>query len=532
MIYLKQSAAFKKTFLIIPIFLILGIGLSYFYANQNFFYNFKPYYLKAYAAYFEYASDNIMSVFRRGEFYAGGAGLNEKAQSVPVLVYHGILPKIDESNSEASEGTNVSIDQFKDHMFTLKRAGWNAVSIEDFYLFMQGKKDLPKKSFLLTFDDGRKESYYPADPILSALNFRAVMFAITKFSLLPKSYYYLTTPELKQMISSGRWEIEAHAEGAHEFIPINENGDRSFFLPNRMWLFDQGRLETMDEYKSRIKGDLAAVKEGLKNTLGVDAIAFAFPSGEFGENSENIPGGPEDVILNFSKENFKMTFHQFGLGERFRANYPDPGKDFFTIKRMGVRFEWSGEELVKLLEQGNAKKLPFKDQDFADSGWVSTGWGIIDFMNNTLYMHPKNDGTGVAAVLDGTRHWKNYIFSARVNWPKGKNVYLWARYQDDDNYVACNFSNKLIHIEQTVDGELGVIKGESGNYTFPEGDFTLGILVDGRRAECMIDGKTVLATDFLDSSLSTGGIGVKAWDPILDNSEIIIKEVNVDALAD
>jgi hypothetical protein len=62
------------------------------------------------------------------------------AQSIPVLLYHGILP--------ASTGADVtSIDTFKQQMFALKSAGWQTVSIEDFVAAMKGEKTLPPKSF-------------------------------------------------------------------------------------------------------------------------------------------------------------------------------------------------------------------------------------------------------------------------------------------------------------------------------------------------------------------------------------------------
>ena len=67
---------------------------------------------------------------------------------------------------------------------------------------MKGEKNLPEKSFLLTFDDGRKDSYYPVDPILKALDYRAIMFVISGRSLGDEkevSPFYLSSSELKRM---------------------------------------------------------------------------------------------------------------------------------------------------------------------------------------------------------------------------------------------------------------------------------------------------------------------------------------------
>src|SRR3989339_479020 len=103
--------------------------------------------------------------------------------SIPGLLYHGIIDKPD--------GANILLENFKDQMFALKKAGWQTISIEDFYAFTRGEKQVPDKSFLLTFDDGRKDSYYPVDPILKALDYNAVIFVISKYSLGQSSNYYL-----------------------------------------------------------------------------------------------------------------------------------------------------------------------------------------------------------------------------------------------------------------------------------------------------------------------------------------------------
>jgi len=95
----------------------------------------------------------------------------KKAQSVPVLVYHG-LP---------NEGIGQLPDSvFIEQMKTLKDNGWNTISLEQFSAFIKGQGSLPEKSFLLTFDDGRKDTFYPADPLFRDLGYKAVIFAITK----------------------------------------------------------------------------------------------------------------------------------------------------------------------------------------------------------------------------------------------------------------------------------------------------------------------------------------------------------------
>src|SRR6185369_2283597 len=137
-----------------------------------------------------------------------GTSTDAYAESVPVLLYHGVLGGM--MTDGQGEATNVDLSTFWDQMKTLKMAGWQTITMQDFYDFKKGIKKLPKKSFLLTFDDGRKDSYYPADPLLKALGFHAIMFTIDQYSLEQQSNYYLSKDELTKMSQSSTWEIQSH----------------------------------------------------------------------------------------------------------------------------------------------------------------------------------------------------------------------------------------------------------------------------------------------------------------------------------
>jgi hypothetical protein len=119
---------------------------------------------------------------------------DSNAKGIPVLLYHGI--------KKSSNDYTVSLETFKEQMFALKKEGYQTVGLEEFNDFMKGKRQLPEKSLLLTFDDGRKDSYYPTDPILRSLDYNAVVFVITEH--LDEKYFYLSESELKKMISTVR----------------------------------------------------------------------------------------------------------------------------------------------------------------------------------------------------------------------------------------------------------------------------------------------------------------------------------------
>ncbi len=93
--------------------------------------------------------------------------------SIPVLMYHHILSQ---DSFIAS-----SIDNFEKQMNFLVEKGWNTISSNEFYLYKQGKISLPKKSLLLTFDDGWRDNFIYAYPILRKYKLKATLFIVTQW---------------------------------------------------------------------------------------------------------------------------------------------------------------------------------------------------------------------------------------------------------------------------------------------------------------------------------------------------------------
>ncbi len=93
--------------------------------------------------------------------------------SIPVLMYHHILPK---DGFIAS-----SIKNFDEQMKYLVDDGWNTITSDEFYNYKLGELSLPKKSVLITFDDGWRDNFIYAYPILKKYNLKATLFIITQW---------------------------------------------------------------------------------------------------------------------------------------------------------------------------------------------------------------------------------------------------------------------------------------------------------------------------------------------------------------
>jgi peptidoglycan/xylan/chitin deacetylase (PgdA/CDA1 family) len=102
--------------------------------------------------------------------------------------------------------------EFRQQMEYLK-SNFQVVSLLDFYKLKKTEKDLPNKLAMVTFDDGYKDNYEYAFPILSKFGIKATVFVttgfingdidITKDHIAYRGLNSLTWEQIKQMSKSG-----------------------------------------------------------------------------------------------------------------------------------------------------------------------------------------------------------------------------------------------------------------------------------------------------------------------------------------
>jgi peptidoglycan/xylan/chitin deacetylase (PgdA/CDA1 family) len=504
---------------------VLGAGLYVFNSYQTFLASFRWYYLDAYRIAMGQASEGVeRSAAAAALALTQGKALHyvrdsaAPAQSISVLVYHGVMAETD--------GNNIALKTFTDQLLALKAAGYQTVALDAFARFMHGDQELPDRSFLLTFDDGRKDSYYPVDPLLKALDYEAVMFVITKHALgkgSGASHYYLSERELKQMLKTGRWDIQSHGKDDHDFYAIDAMGTRGHFLSNRLYLPDNQRIETVAEFSQRIVADLETSKRELEAALGRPVISFAYPFGDFDQSSVNFPGA-EPIVTQAARTVYDLTFYQGWPGRGASFQYPDPNA--FMVRRIEVKPSWSGDDLVNVLERGQAKELPYAEDFTEDRGWVQT-WGRLSMTDIALVLSSHATTTGASVFLDGTAHWHNYRFEAVIDWQQGQSLSLLTRFQNSENFVACTFSDGGIRIEERVHGEQRIVATATLEGALEKGTFTPAMSVVGQTITCSIDDVLILSGDGLSPLLQKGGIGFATWDAVPNNSTIRIRTINV-----
>jgi peptidoglycan/xylan/chitin deacetylase (PgdA/CDA1 family) len=240
--------------------------------------------------------------------------LSAPLDEVPVLAWHGILP--------ARDGYSTSQRAFARQLALLKQLGYTSISTRQWADFRAGRRaGLPARPILLTFDDGRLDSYRGADKVLQRMGMRAAMFVITG-EIEKRSPFYLTWAELHRMQRSGRWDIEPHAYAGHVQVTVSADGRIAPFYAARRFTRSQGR-ETLQGWEARVSGDLFALREQFA-AQGIEPHVFAVPYGDYGQRAANDP-----EIAGLLSALLKRQFGSFFI----QADDDDPG---FTTPGTGA----------------------------------------------------------------------------------------------------------------------------------------------------------------------------------------------------
>lgn len=479
----------------------LLVALVLFYwPNREFVASFRPYYLRSL---FTAAQIGLES---RAEALPGNPSATEYARSIPVLLYHGIVDKQD-----PGDRWNVTTGVFADHMTALKAAGYRTVTLDEFSKFVRGQTRLPAKSFLLTFDDGRKDSHYPADPILKALGYNAVMFVIAD-ELNGRSTFYLNRAELLKMKDSGTWELQPHTFAGHGLIPVDPNGGTGYFYINRMWLERQGRLETIAEYTARVDRDLKTANSVVEKTLHTRPVAFAYPFGTYGQDPDQPKNcDAEPIMLRESRALYDLTFAQGSDGNGYSFVYQ--GIEY-PLRRLDAAKYLSGKALVAKIRAAEDKQLPYPGVRYPrglPGEWLKA-WGGFESTPAKSLLYADGSLTSALCFLDGSGSWRDYRGEADVEWRAGSDLCMLARYVDDENYVALVVEDRHVRIEQHVNGSVEVLRAVDGTSARPGDVMRLGIVVSGSTVAGTVNGAEVIRCAGLNPALRSGGIGFKVWD--------------------
>ena len=170
--------------------------------------------------------------------------------TVPILTYHYVdtSPPVDGPNAAA---LTVRTADFEAEMALLEHGGYHTVTFDQLWRAMAGGTSLPAKPVLLTFDDGGRDNYTVAFPILKRHGLVATFFVVTNaVDTNPQS---MTWGQLREMRDAGMG-IGSHTKGHPDLLTVS---------PDRLW------------------DELAGSRSVIEAQLGTAPDVLAYPSGRF-----------------------------------------------------------------------------------------------------------------------------------------------------------------------------------------------------------------------------------------------------------
>lgn len=205
----------------------------------------------------------------------------------PVLMYHSV------TDQPTTTGMlTVSRAAFRSQMRFLKEHKYNVLPLEELAKLISQKKKLPARALAITLDDGYKDNYLYAFPILKEYNLPATVFIITAEVGRPGDDR-LNWGQIKEMQSSGLITFGSHCLGPEPLVNLKTNQDI------RQQIFESKRI--------------------LEEKLGVRVNMFSYPEGLFNAKIKQL------VI--------DAGYH-LAVATNPGRRYPD--NDVFLLKRLRI----------------------------------------------------------------------------------------------------------------------------------------------------------------------------------------------------
>lgn len=207
-----------------------------------------------------------LCVFKVVSNTVSAATKGEYSSHLIVLVYHGIT-----NENEVSNSSFLTVEDFERQMRYLHENNYQTLGLKEF-LACHKKGQFPKKSVMITFDDGYKNFMDLAYPVLKEYKLRSVIFPIVGLTpgLAQETAWnkHLTFHDLRLMDKeSGLIDIGSHTYSLHYY------GD------DGLAAISFKKNESSAAYKARIKQDLYVSKGVLELQTGKNVVALAWPYG-------------------------------------------------------------------------------------------------------------------------------------------------------------------------------------------------------------------------------------------------------------
>lgn len=250
-------------------------------------------------------------------FLLSGCTNMSKLEDMPIFLYHSVKPELEEGDNPSMV---VTMENFEKDLKYLRDNGYTSIDLQTLIAAYENPRmKLPKKPFVITFDDGYLNNYEYAYPLLKEYTTKASIFTIVwsvgrdKFILNEKPITpHFTWEQGKEMLESGVIELGSHTFDMHSPAGISYGYEN----PCGFGL-EPMEGESQEDYYERIYNDIESSKILMEENLGEKVETFAYPYGIY-----------NDTVIQVLKDlGFKLAF----ITESSEKN-----KSIFEIKRISI----------------------------------------------------------------------------------------------------------------------------------------------------------------------------------------------------
>jgi peptidoglycan/xylan/chitin deacetylase (PgdA/CDA1 family) len=250
----------------------------------------------------------------------------EQKIKLPILMYHHVatvdkLPKTD----KVGIGLRVSPAIFEKQLQALQSKKYTTVNSFQIQDYLDGKLALPENPILLTFDDGFKDNYDNAFPLLRKYNMTGDFAIIT--SVLG-SGEYMNWDNLKEM-KNARMGIASHTHS--HCTSALKNGKKGYQeSPVEESQKPCSKFATQEKLTTgQLKYEFGESKKQLETNLGIRVSHLIYPFGFYNQQAKDIAKS-----LGYS---FATTVEPQG------DNYTDFAANPYNLERKRVPGQQTGE---------------------------------------------------------------------------------------------------------------------------------------------------------------------------------------------
>ena len=185
----------------------------------------------------------------------------------------------------------VRTERLIEQLAWLRENGYQAVSVDQILAARRGGPALPPKAVMLSFDDGYSSFYTRVMPILRAYHWPALLAPVGTWIDTPMNQpvdfagsprprgEFLTWAQIREVSRSGLVEIAAHTDASHKGILANPQGNLEPAAATRRYDPLTKRYESEEEFRARIRNDVAAISEKIRKVTGKKPRIWVWPYG-------------------------------------------------------------------------------------------------------------------------------------------------------------------------------------------------------------------------------------------------------------